>query len=165
MLRASKREYGFTLIELIMVIMILSVVAVISSKIITQGFAGYMTGTNIIQTDWQAKVALERMTRDLHDIPTYADIIAANTSASQISFTDFSDSTVTYKLSGTTLQLNGNTLASNIVSLTLTYLDKSGNALTAPPSSALAYIKIALVVSNNGTNYTYNTGVYMWGVS
>ena len=156
-----KKHAGFTLIELVIVITILGIIAGIGSKILNQAFTGYLDNKNLVEADWQARLALERMQRDVRAIRSPSDITTAT--ATQLVFVDTTGNTITYALSGTTLnrQTNSNTtqaLADGIQSVTFSYYDQSG-ASTATLIN-ICYVKISLNVTLNNTNFTVTTAVY-----
>lgn len=171
MRKKQLKTKGFTLIELIVVMVILGIIAAGSSELVLQGFNAYFAEQNIIAADWQGYYALERMERDLHSMRSSADIISATSNS--IAFIDISDSVITYQLAGTQLQCNvtvggqsnNQVLADGIHSLTLQYFDSSGNDLGAAPQiNLIRYIVITLNVNYGNTNFNLTTGVYPWNL-
>ena len=161
MLKFAKGQRGFTLVELVIVIMITGILVVIGSRILTAGYNSYLASRYLIAADAQARVALERIQRDVRAIRSPSDITTA--SSSQLVFVNTSGNTITYSLSGTSLkrQTNANTsqiLADGIQSLTLSYFDLNG-AATAILAN-IRYITISLNVVLNNTNFTASTSVY-----
>jgi prepilin-type N-terminal cleavage/methylation domain-containing protein len=151
-----KKQNGFTLIELAMVIVIIGIIAAMASSMISQGFEAYFTGKNVMDADWQGRLALERMARDIREIRSAGDI--STMTASQLTFVDLSGNTITYQLSGTNLMRNSQILANGIQSMTLSYFDANGS--TTASASAVRYISISLNVTQNNTNITVATAVY-----
>jgi prepilin-type N-terminal cleavage/methylation domain-containing protein len=156
-----KKHYGFTLIELVIVITILSIIAGFGSEIISQAFTGYFDSKYLIDADWQARVALERMQRDIREVRSPTDITTA--AGSNLIFVDTSGNTITYSLSGTTLNRRTNAnavqvLADGIQSIAFTYFDRNG-VITATLAN-IRYITISLNITLNNTNYTVTTSVY-----
>src|SRR5690348_6666928 len=98
------KQAGFTLIELIIVIVLLAVIAKISSQMLTEGFNSYLTMEKVTDANWQGQLALGRMVRDLRAVRSANDI-SVNTS-SEITFVDSTGTTIDYKLSGTSLMRN-----------------------------------------------------------
>lgn len=147
---------GFTLIELVIVIVIMGVIAVASSQLLATGLTAYLTNKNIINATAQARLALERMTRDIRAVRTSADISAA--SATQFTFVDTNGSSVAYSLSGTNLMRNSQILAHGISGLTFTYYDENGNSGAAIAN--IKYITILLNVTEGNTNFSVDTSVY-----
>lgn len=152
----KKSTRGFTLIELIIVITLSGILMAVVTTILATGFSAYMTGKNILDADAQGRLGIERMVRDIRTISSPTSIATA--SSSQLVFTDFGGTSITYQLSGTTLQRNSNALADGVQSLTFNYYDKDGN--TTATTSLIRYIAISLNVTQGNTNYTLSTAVY-----
>jgi prepilin-type N-terminal cleavage/methylation domain-containing protein len=152
---------GFTLIELVFVIAILSVVAAIGSKILSQAFLGYFDNQYLVESDAQARLALERMQRDIRDIRSPNDISTAT--ATTLVFVNTEGNTITYSLSGTSLnrQTNSNALqvlADGVQSLSFSYFSSSG--ISTAVTTNIRYVTISLNITLNNTNYTVATSVY-----
>lgn len=150
------KQNGFTLIELVITIILMSIVSVISMQMLSQGLTAYLTAQNVVTADQQARLALERMVRDLRSIGS-SNAITTATSA-QFTFTDLSGTSFNYALSGTNLMVNNQILANGITSLTLSYYDSSGN--TTSTLSAIRYITISINVTQSNANFTVSTSIY-----
>lgn len=150
-----RRRYqnGFTLIELIMVIMIMGIVSAIIGGILLNSYQTFQTAKNIGETDWQGFIALQRMTDEIRSIRSANDISTASTS--QLSFTDINGSAVTYQLSGNNLLRNSQTLASGIQSLSFGYLNSAGG--TAATTALVRYITISITAVNGNLAQSYAT--------
>src|SRR5262249_45837900 len=123
-----RRASGFTLVEMIVTIVIGAIVFGIGGMVISNGFRTYFAGGGIASDDWQGRLALERMTRDLRNVRSTADLTTIL--GSNIAFTDINGNTISYQLAGTTLNRiqNGVTqpLADGIGGLTFTYTRSDG---------------------------------------
>lgn len=150
------KQKGFTLIELIMVIVLLGIIAIVSSRVLIQGLNAFITGQNVVEANWQGQLALERMTRDIRALRSPSDISTAT--ASQLVFTDTTGTTITYALSGTTLTRNGQALANGIAGFTLSYFDRNGGG--SPATANIRYITIDLNITEDNANYSVTTSVY-----
>lgn len=114
-----KLARGFTLIETIVVIVILSIVSAITIKFLADSLRVYtMTVGQKTLLD-EGKLALERMCRDIRDGQSIS-VPAAGASSSYITFTrnhataqDFAAENVTFQPTGTTLYKIKTTPASN----------------------------------------------------
>jgi len=159
---------GFTLIELIIVIVIVSILSALSAQFLKLGFTAYFYGQNLIDADNQARVALNRMTNDLHNLRSTSDITTASTTA--LVFTDLYGNAISYQVSGSQLQRNTLALVNNTQSIAFQYYDNAGTLLTAPVTGTnialIRYIKLTLnlnVTLNLITStYNYTTGVTLW---
>lgn len=151
------KQKGATLIELIIVIIILSIITVGGAELLRLGFNAYATGQEVVEADWQGRLAMERMTRDLHTLRS-----VSTATSSTFSFVDASGVTITYQVIGNQLQRNGLPLADNIQSIVFSYFDSNGN-LTAS-NAAIRYIAIAFSVSTGHANFNYITGISLWNL-
>jgi len=143
---------GFTLIELVIVIIVTGIIAAIGSRILVTGFSAYTTGKDLIELEWQGSLALERVSHDLRLIrsATIADLNIAQ--PDRISFTDINANQVRYTLSGTTLTRNNQPLADDISSLNFSYLTNDGKT-TAATASNVFYIVITLQTARNNLTH------------
>lgn len=150
-----KSMKAFTLVEMIIVIVIFSILVVIVTPVLQTGFSAYNTARDLSNSDAQSNLALERMVRDIRDIPTTAGISIMN--SNQFTFIDATKTTVTYNLSGTDLMRNNQMLATGVNTLTFAYYDSLG-AVTASASS-IRYVTISLNITLNNTNTTVFTSI------
>lgn len=146
---------GFTLIEVVITIVILSIIAAISSRVLAAGFNAYLINQNITNADTQARLAFGRMTRDIHAINSSSSITTAT--ATQLAFTNINNTSITYQLSGSQLTYNSQILADGITSLAFTYFDSSGASTSV--LSAIRYITVTLGLNQGGVNYTMRTTI------
>lgn len=155
-----KFQQGFTLIEMVIVIVILGIIASMSSQLLMQGLNTFTTGENIVNANWQGQIAIERMSRDISLIRSPTDI--SNIASNNFAFTDVNNNTLTYSLSGTDLVLTQNgsnvILARGIQSLTFTYFDKTG--ASTGTASSVRLIGVSINVTGNNVNYTLSTMIY-----
>src|SRR6266487_5928201 len=83
-----RQQHGWTLIEMLTVVIILAVVATVGARLMSGMFQSYFAARDITNSDAQARVAFERMTRELRQIrsATATDLDAA--SGAQVRFID-----------------------------------------------------------------------------
>ena len=155
------RGRGFTLFEMVAGIIIVAVIATIGATMMGKGFSSFFLAREVVQNDWQGRLAMERMTRDIRAARTPADITTMT--SAQLTFTDSDNDTISYVLSGTTLTRtqNGGTpqvLADNATGLTLSYLQSDG--LTAAAAAANVYfITVELTISSANASMDYRSTV------
>jgi prepilin-type N-terminal cleavage/methylation domain-containing protein len=163
-----KSQRGFTLIEIIVVIVVLSIVSGITIKFLTDSLRIYTMTVNQKTLFDEGKLALERMCRDIRDARTITTP-AAGGSGNTIVFQrtnptgsgqDLADEIITYRLSGGVIQrekasysLPYPILASNVSTFALT----RGSAANNNENE----ITLSLILSlGTGENITLQTKVY-----
>lgn len=156
---------GFSLLELIMVIVLLGIVSAVGAPFLSAGFQSYFTGRDIAETDGRARVAVERLSRDLRSIRAPSNLNLTVTSASDITFFDVDGNSIRYCLgavgtcpgAATELMRNGQPLATGISALTFTFLTATG-AATAGPANVF-YITVAFTATQNSISKSFQTTV------
>jgi prepilin-type N-terminal cleavage/methylation domain-containing protein len=156
----KKPSKGFTLIEVVVVIVILSIVSVITIYFLVSSLKVYTMTVNQKTLFDEGKLALERMCRDIRDAKSIT-APAAGGSGSTITFLrgnltaqDVADESITFQLTGSNLQKvkaspsTTSILAENVSAFTVTR-DTSNE------------IKLQLTLSlGTGENVTLQTKVY-----
>lgn len=136
------KNRGFTLIELIIVIVITAIIASTGIPVLISLARSMQYTIQRKDLSESADVCLRRMDREIRRLRDITSVLTANSTI--YSFIDIDNNTITYSLSGTTLQrtFNGtpNILADNVTGLTFTYYDDFNNVITSP------------IVSPNQTN-------------
>jgi prepilin-type N-terminal cleavage/methylation domain-containing protein len=154
------RQIGFSLVELIVVTVVLGIVASMGAMVVRDGMLGYLRGREITSADWQGRLALERITRELRDVasPNYSGIAATSCGTSTFAFSDIDATPISYTQSTTTLLRNGQPLADNVTGLHFYCLQSDGQTYTTTPS-AVYYVTVSMIVSTANTNATYRSTV------
>src|SRR6266436_7481876 len=83
-----RREHGWTLIELVMVIVILGLLAAMGAGLLSSVFRSYFAARDITSSDGQARAAFERMTRELRQVRTATATDLDVASTAQFRFID-----------------------------------------------------------------------------
>ena len=149
---------GFTLIEIIVVIVILSIVSGITIKFLVDSLRIYTMTVNQKALLDEAKLALERMCRDIRD----ANNITGST-ASSITFTrtnataqDAANESLTFRLTGSTLEkvktspAAVRTMADNVNTFTV----------TRGADNEITLLLTLRLTGSEGENVTLQTKVY-----
>ena len=156
---------GFTLIEIIVVIVILSIASAITIYFLVSSIRIYTIITNQKTLFDEGKLALERMCRDIRDAKTITSP-AAGGSGSLITFTrtnataqDSVNENITFQLTDTTIEKvktspsATSTIAGNVSAFTVTR--------GAPATTNENEIKLVITLSlGSGENVTLQTKVY-----
>lgn len=122
------KKKGFTLIEIIMVVVILAVVSFIFGAFITTAIDSWVFVKTREDALSSARKSIIRMTREMRRIKKPVHIITATTTECQ--FVDIGEGIVDFKQNGTNLLRNDVVLATGVVDpggLVFTYLDEDGN--------------------------------------
>ena len=157
----SKLEGGFTLIEMVVVIVILSIVSTITIYFLINSLKAYTMTVNQKTLLDEGKLALERMCRDIRDARSITSP-ASGGSGSLITFIrnnatvqDVAAESITFQLTGSTLQKvksspsATSTMAANVSTFTVTR------------GATNDEITIVLTLSlSSGENATLQTKVY-----
>ncbi len=154
---------GFSLFELIMVVVVFGILAVVGAPLLDSGFRAYFTGKDIAETDWQARVAVERMTRELRTIRAPANLII--TSASDITFTDTDGNLIRYCMGAVggcpgvvgELMRNSQPLAVGITGLSFSFLTRAAGA--AVTAAQVFYITVAFTATQGLTSKAFQATV------
>jgi prepilin-type N-terminal cleavage/methylation domain-containing protein len=153
------RQPGFSLVELIVVIVVLGIIASMGAIVVRDGMLGWLRGREINSADWQGRLALERITRELRNVAAIVPGSCDNsTSPFTFAYSDINAAQISYTLSTTTLLRNGQPLADNVSGLHFYCLQSNGQTYTTTPS-AVYYITVSMVVSTANTSATYRSTI------
>lgn len=161
--RRNLASAGFSIMELVMVVVIFGIVAAVAAPFLRSAFQGYFTGKDIAETDWQARVAVERMTRELRTIRAPADLTI--TSASDITIVDTDGNSIRYCMGtvGTCpgiagdLMRNAQPLATGIGGLAFTFLTRASAATVTP--AQVFYVTVSFNATQNAVTKSYQITV------
>ncbi len=165
--------HGFTMVEMIITIVIVGIISVLGAAMMGKAFESYDLAQKTTDVDWQGRVALERMARELRNIrsATATDIAPSATSTNPIRFIDGNGSTACFVLSAGSVQrgddgpaaascvTNLRPLADNVVAngLNFYYYDSAGTATAV--AANVFYITVTLQVTEGTITETYRTSV------
>jgi type II secretory pathway pseudopilin PulG len=142
---------GITLIELVITMVLIGIIAYIVATALSTGIKAYFVTDLRKEALDQARIAMERMAREIRNVRDNTSITAAD--ADTFTFTDTDGTLITFELSGTNLMRNTNTLSVGISSLAgapfttgiFAYVMADGTITQTPaPLSAIRGIKIGL---------------------
>jgi prepilin-type N-terminal cleavage/methylation domain-containing protein len=158
---------GFTLIEIIVVIVLVGILATIAATIIMQGISAYSGGESRSNAHYQARFAMERMAREIRLMrsSTAADI--PTMTGTTLRYNDINGLQMGFRLNGGNIErtednaVSWQTLATNITGPggnIFTYLDKGGAATAAPAS--LWLVQIQFTATQNAESIYMQTTVH-----
>jgi prepilin-type N-terminal cleavage/methylation domain-containing protein len=157
----SSRIKGFTLIEMIVVMVITGIVTAISATMISASFNSYFTGVNVTTLNNQASIAMLRISKELQQATKFTAINATNTT-----FTTTGGSTITYSWTTPTLTRTGTSaqaVNNQVTSFALTYY-QSSFATTASLTLVRA-VTISMTLSNQNDSVSLINTVFLNNMS
>lgn len=177
-MRARVAQYsparGFSLVEMVIVIVVVGAIFGIGAMGLGRAFESYDLARKTTDTDWQGRVALERIARELRDIrsATAADLsFPAGFPANNIRFVDIDGNSVCFVLSGTSVQrgddgpaaascaTNLRPLADNVVANGLNFYYYTTGGAVPGNVTFTYYITVTLQVAEGTINETYRMTV------
>lgn len=120
------KNHGFTLLEVLLTIVLLSIIGTVLGPILTNAVQGSTLIWNRRATLAEANAGMERMVREIRLIPSINAL--DNISATYLQFQYPIGTSISYSLNGTNLLRNSDILITHVSSLDFTYYDESGNA-------------------------------------
>ncbi|MBT3182318.1 MAG: prepilin-type N-terminal cleavage/methylation domain-containing protein [Deltaproteobacteria bacterium] len=128
----SNEKRGFTLVELILSILIISAIFVVMAQILTTGLDSYRLVVNRREALQGVRLAVNMMEGELQTIADPATEIGSITSTS-MQFTNAGGQSVTYSISGSDLLRNSKVLANNVGAASgFSYYTSGGSTTTDP---------------------------------
>jgi len=124
--------------EIVVVCVLIGIIAAVIIPPLHQGVQSFAVTETRGDLTSQARQAATRMIRELRNIQKEGDntpnISSAN--ATSITFADVLDNTITFSVSGSTVQRNSNPLVEQVSSLQFRYFDANNTELTSLPLDA-----------------------------
>jgi prepilin-type N-terminal cleavage/methylation domain-containing protein len=158
----TRRQRGFTLIEMIVSILILGILGAAAAYGIQNGVIAFQTTSAALDTLSKLRVSTERVARELREIrrdplDSGRYDITEPFAADQISFVKTDGTRVSLAVAGNTLTLEYDTptgvftLTDQLSSFSLAYYGSDGSTSVAT-ADALAFIEVELVLSDTAGN-------------
>lgn len=154
---------GFTLIEMVMVIVLLGIVISMASLIMKAGFDSYFTGESVTALANEASIAMTRMNKELERATGFTVM-----DATTVTFVMSNGVSVNYSLSGTNLYRNTSvqSLSQHVTAFSLKYYDDKYAEITLPVSSATVRasaraLTISMTVSDGNETIPLISTVYL----
>lgn len=162
---------GFTLVELVLTLILVGILFSLGSVMLGKVFSSYALKQDVADADWQAKVALERMARELRVARSATAVDVDIASLTQVRFVDTDGNGVCFYRVAASNRLmrsadgpttacgttNPQALADNITSLGFSYWQSDGAVAAAVAN--VYYITMAITVVEGSYNSTFRTNV------
>lgn len=165
---------GMTLIEMVMAIVIVSIVLAASAPLIANTFQSYVTTRSALDATSKARLAVERIAREIRDVNYAAGAYQfATMTASDVTFTKTDGTVVQVDRVGTDVRIRytlpppaigpfvlTNDVTAGAPNFALTYLDATGAAGATAANVAFVQVTLTLNVPNTtGAVHTERTRV------
>lgn len=172
----APRQHGFTLVEMVMVMVIIGVIGFSLASLISAGLRSYTAGRGAVDTLSSLRLSSERIARELRTVrrnpvllTDFNFLSAVTTPTTSVDFNRLENdgSTVTRVIintSGSNIRIsydggsNYYTLTNQLGTFTLSYLQQNGIAATSNANVAFVDIDLSLTDSN-GNSYPQRTRV------
>lgn len=171
----EKQQGGFTLIEMVMVLVILGILGVTLSSLLSTGVGAFMAGNEVVDTMSKLRLSSERIARELRTVrrdpatPANYDFLSRTPTSVQfrrLENDDITVTTVTIGSSGANLQLTYDTLAGTYTlsdqlnGFALRYLQQDGVLEAGTNDALVAFVDVELsLTDDNGNLYPQHTRV------
>lgn len=149
-----KKLAGFTLIELVIVMVIIGVVATIAAPLVLNAARASAIEYNFANTISQGQNASTQITTAIRNIQNITVM-----SANSFTFIDNTGASISYSLSGGNLLKNSSILAQNVTSLNFSYYDNS--VVATAISASVRYITYSFTVTNDSQSHTFTNSIYL----
>ncbi len=148
---------GFTLIEMVMVIVVVSILAGIAALVLREGFASYTTAQPIIPIAGKVNIAVDNLAREVRSAES-----VTSASATALTFVNQQGETIVINKSGANLtrSVNGGgaqTLCNSVTALTFAYFDAA--FATTATTANVRFMTIAITVTDRNVPYSLMAGV------
>jgi prepilin-type N-terminal cleavage/methylation domain-containing protein len=159
---------GVTLIELVITMVLAAIVAVVVANALSTGIKGNLVTDNRKEALDQARVAMERMRREIRNLNNNLAASVPASSATQFCFIDTEGVTIDYSYSGLNITRDtgncaaggGATLSTSIDSFLFEYIRANGTVDAAYVAGTTKLIRITLTANISGETVTLQTEVY-----
>ena len=142
-----KNQKGFSLIEMMVVVVILGLIVLGLVTFFTGGAKSWVAGQSQLEAQRNARQAMDRMVREIREA---SDIMASSTSL-EINFNTPWSINLKYSWSGNKwepIYKGTNLLINNVQSLTFTYFDSNGSSVT-PENASKVHIDLKVDVDRD----------------
>ena len=140
---------GYTLVELVMTMTIVSIVALIPAAVLLESMRVYVHVAPTLDAAYQARFATARIKADIRGLDDPSKLVSLTSSS--FSITDASNTKFSYVLVGGRLLRNGDLLAEGVDSLT--YRLKGLDGKTGISAAEVNLVEIDLSVKTGDTPY------------
>jgi prepilin-type N-terminal cleavage/methylation domain-containing protein len=160
----NPKSNGFTLIEIVITIVLVSILAGLAAIIILQGVKAFSSEQTSSDVHYQARIAMERMAREIRMIRSTADITAST--AINLQFTDVNGANLGFQWINPILNrwngVGNDVLASGVAAFSFSYFRNDGITPAVLPADLglLWFIDIAMTSQQGSESLQMQTRVH-----
>ena len=153
---------GFTLVEIVITIVLVGILAGIAAMIILQGIRSYSDEQARSNVHYQARLAMERMAREIRQIRSTADI--PTMAGTTLRYVDVNGVQTGFQLTGTDIERtedNGSTwqiLATGTTAFNFNYFRQDG--VTPAAAATLWFVEITMTSEQGAESLQMRTRVH-----
>ena len=160
---------GFSLVELVVVIVLLGLMAAVSANLISDTMLASYTATNNQASGSAARYAAERITREVRELSYGATggYQITTMTATSLAFTKQDGTVVTITSSAGTLTLRytsvgaAQTLATGVSSFAFAYMDQLGATTTDPEEVRFVQVTMSIQNATTGKTDSLRTRIFL----
>lgn len=168
-LRHSHR--GFTLVEMVAVLVIIGAIFALGGIMLSGTVRNYVNNKDAAEMSAHARVAFERMVREIRVIKDATAVNLEITTANRIKFIDANDNAVCFYLNGSNLMrsengptttcgtTNARILADNVSGLSFTYWERDAVTQETTDPREVNYVTMSFTISSGNFSQAYRTTV------
>ncbi|MEO5377625.1 MAG: prepilin-type N-terminal cleavage/methylation domain-containing protein [Magnetococcus sp. DMHC-6] len=108
-----KRNSGFTLMEMVLTLIILSILSIVGAHILGNTYKAYFTARDLIPLTSQGEVTMERMLRELQG--GRCATLTQPSGTATLQFNNYENNTILFNQSSSTLYMKTNTLSPDLL--------------------------------------------------
>ncbi len=161
--KVSINQKGFTLIEIIVSIVVMTIIAVIAGVGLVEISKGYVFIKKNAMTTQQSQIAMTRLKKEISNIMSVTSVTLTPPSITYTRSSDGSTHIISWAGGSSPLLIDDDTLVSQVTSFNLTYHD-SYNSPASSYSASTSIIEIMLQLvgaENSPMNFTDRVNLYL----
>ncbi|MDH5633388.1 MAG: prepilin-type N-terminal cleavage/methylation domain-containing protein [Gammaproteobacteria bacterium] len=143
--KGLQRQFGFSLMEMVIVITIMGVISALVGSFLSAGFSSYVAGSRANELVGSTAPVVERLKREMREIRSSSDI--ASWTGTQLNFIDVNGNTISWQIAGNQLLRNTQVMLSGVNVAAFTYLQADGQSLPAA-NTDIRLISFTVTVSS-----------------